>query len=60
METKDGAMVEIYYSPNSYGGVTTWETGGGAEAEKGSPPSPCATSEMIHRYEPLEAKNEQR
>lgn len=27
METKDGAMVEIYDSPNGHGGVKTWEIG---------------------------------
>lgn len=29
IETKDGALVEIYNSPSSYGGVKTWEIGGG-------------------------------
>ncbi len=28
IETKDGAMVEIYNPPNSYGGVKTREIGG--------------------------------
>ena len=32
IETKDGAAVEIYNSPNSYGGVKEWEMGGGWEA----------------------------
>lgn len=48
IETKAGAMVEIYNSPNSYGGVKTWEIGGGlgereSVRERGSP-CPCATS----------------
>lgn len=36
IETKDGATLEIYNSPNSYGCVKTWGVVGGG-VEKGSP-----------------------
>lgn len=45
IEIKDGAMVEIYNSPNSYGGVKTLEIGEGWDS-----PCPCATSSDSQAY----------